>query len=165
MTREEFLKDINNWSNYKYLLWPALQAVKGSSLPVVELGAGHGSTPLLRSFCKENGMEFFSYDNTREWAEKLGAEYVQEWDQSGLWAKQYSLCFIDMAPGEYRKKSLVKIKAEIIVIHDSEPAGWNQSDYQVRPKFSRFKYVKDYESPGAWTTALSNTIDVTRWDV
>lgn len=165
MTKNEFFAEMNNWCNYKHLLWPALQAVKESPLPVVELGAGHGSTPLLKRFCTENGMEFFSYDNTREWADKLGSEYVEDWDQSGLWAKQYSLCFIDMAPGEYRKKAMVKINADIVVIHDSEPAGWNESDYRVRPTFKRFRYMRDYKTKGAWTTALSNTINVTQWDV
>lgn len=165
MTREEFLKDINNWSNYKYLLWPAIQAVKGSKLPLLELGAGHGSTPLLRQFCEENGMEFRSYDNNKEWAEIMGVGYVKDWDAHRLWNEDYCLCFIDMAPGEYRKRALMKVNAEIIVIHDSEPKGWTKSDYQVRGKFKQFRYVRDYKTKGAWTTALSHTIDVRKWDV
>jgi hypothetical protein len=47
------------------------------------------------------------------------------------------------------------------VIHDTEPIG--AGDYQVRPLFSKFKYKVEVQTDGAWATALSNEIDITKW--
>lgn len=164
MTKDEFLKDVGNWSNHRYLLWPTLEATKHLKLPVLELGCGDGSTPFLQQYCRDNGLRLMSYDSNREWAKKFGATYT-DWSMFGaISAIKYSVALIDEAPGEHRRESIKMVNAEVIVIHDSEPAGWNASDYRVRPLFNRFKYIKDHQSmkPGAWATALSNTIDVTK---
>lgn len=165
MTKTEFISDVTNWSNHRHLLFPALEATKSTKLPVLELGCGQGSTPYLREYCKDEGLELFSYDYDKEWAEKFGAIHVDNWDTQGLWSKEYSVCLIDLSPGEYRRIALMKIKARIIVLHDSEPVGHNSSDYKVRPLFKKFRFLKDYKSDGAWASALSNYINVSKWDV
>lgn len=168
MTKEQFLKDLNAWSSHRPLLWQALEATKHLKLPVLELGSGQGSTPYLKQYCKDEGLIFHTYESSREWAVTMESEWVMNWDAMTFWDKEFSVCLLDMAPGEYRKKALMKLtNTNIIVIHDSEPIGWNASDYQVRPLFSKFKYVIDdipKEKGQPWTTALSNTIDVTKWD-
>lgn len=166
MTKHEFLKDVTNWSNHRGLLWNALEATSKSNLPVIELGAGNGSTPYLRAYCEANKREFLSFDYDKSWAEKFGSIYVDNWDAQGFWKREYSVCLIDMSPGEYRRKALIKIHAEIVVIHDSEPIGWNSSDYKVRPLFKNFKYKVDQNSEqpgGAWASALSNKYNVSTW--
>ena len=75
---------------------------------------------------------------------------------------------VDESPGSQRRISIQRLRtnAEIIIVHDSEPKGWNASDYKVRPIFKDFKYVveiKSKEPQGAWATALSETIDITKW--
>jgi len=174
MTREEFLKDIDNWSNHRLLLWSSLESTKGSRKIVRELGCGDGSTPFLDRYCDENDMVLLSFDNNVEWANKYEAVVVQNWDaEMQHWiGMPAAVVLIDHAPGEHRRKALQFFidhpeLFEIIVIHDSEPAGHNSSDYQVRELFSKFKYVKDLEAPApkAWATALSNTIDVTQFDL
>jgi len=176
MTREEFLKNIDNWSNHRILLWPALEAVKGPGKLVREMGCGDGSTEFLERYCDDNNMDLISYDSNAQWADKFNAILIDHWD--GLlhaWklaGEKTAIIFIDHAPGDHRRKALQFFADnpemfEIIVIHDSEPAGHNASDYQVRELFSEFKYVKDLEAPApkAWATALSNTIDVTQFDI
>lgn len=175
MKKADFLKDVNNFSNHRYLLWEALEATKYLKLPVMELGSGYGSTPFLRQYTKDNGLDFYSYDYNKEWAEKTGATHVENWDtlphSINAWINEYSVVLIDESPGEHRKESLKTLsqgQVKIIVIHDSEIKGWNSSDYQVRPLFSNFKYMKDLQSEykgGAWATALSNEIDVTKFKV
>lgn len=165
MTKEEFLHDVSNWSNHRHLLWPALEATKDTKLPVLELGCGQGSTPYLRQYCADNGLELFSYDYSRQWAERFGAVPVDNWDNHSLWQKQYCVCLLDLSPGEYRKIALPKIKAKIIVVHDSEPAAHNASDYQIRPLFRNYRFLKDYKTTGAWASAVSNFINVTQWHV
>jgi hypothetical protein len=173
MTKEEFLKDVGNWSNHRYLLWPALEATKHLKLPVLELGCGDGSTPFLRKYCADNGLALRSFDSNKEWAKKMDVAHCPNWDTMEWFYKQrYSVVLVDESPGEHRKVSIELFlrypeHAKILVVHDSEPKGWNASDYQVRPLFDRFKYVLDYESPkpGAWATAVSNFINVRKFEV
>jgi hypothetical protein len=166
MTKENFLKDINAWGSHRKLLWEALEHTK--KLPVVELGSGMSSTPFLRQYCQDKNVVFKSYESNREWAKTMDSTFVESWDDHNLWGCRYSVCLLDMAPGEYRKIALMKINALITVIHDSEPPGWNASNYQVRPLFSKFKYVIDdipKEKGQPWTSCLSNTVDVTKFKI
>lgn len=166
MTREEFLEGISDWSNHRYLLWPALEMTKDSPHPVLEMGCGHGSTPFLQKYCDDEARVLRSMDNNKSWADEFGAEYISsDWNYKTWFYKQrYSVVLIDHAPGEKRREALELFAFspahfEIIVIHDSEPKGWNASDYRVREIFDKFKYVKDLqpqENMGAWATWLSN---------
>lgn len=165
MIKEEFLKDIDGWCNHRELLWPALEATKHLKLPVLELGCGHGSTPYLQKYCADNNLQLLSYDFDDSWARQFDAIHVTNWEAQVPWRKEFAVVLVDESPGEHRKESIKRLMhAKIIVIHDSEPIGWNASDYQVRPLFSRFKYMKDLkaEKPAAWTTSLSNFIDVSK---
>ncbi len=161
MTKDEFLKDVGNWSNHRHLLWVALEATKHLKLPVLELGTGDGSTPFLQQYCKDNGLELFSYDFNKEWADKFGATHVTDWSTIP-WDKEYCVALVDESPGEHRKISIVKLQhVKVVVVHDSEPVGWNSSDYQVRPEFERYQYTYDLratEPEGAWATWLSNSM-------
>lgn len=164
MTRDEFLAGVSNWDNHRILLWEALERTKDSQLPVLELGCGDGSTPFLRKYCQDNRRSFYSFDNDPEWAKKHDSFCIPNWDIfHWFWKKQYSVVLIDEAPGEHRKVALElfashPIHFDIIIIHDSEPVGWNASDYQVRPLFDKFTYIHDLKAPkpGAWATWLSN---------
>ncbi len=163
MTKEEFLKDIDNWSNHRYLLWAALEKTKHLRLPILELGCGTGSTPYLQQYCKDNNLKLHSFDFDKEWADKFGAHHVTDWNDL-TWNHDFGVVLVDHSPGEHRKEALKKLThSQIIIVHDSEPKGWNASDYQVREQFGLFKYVFDIQSDepgGAWATALSNTIDL-----
>ena len=168
MTRENFLGDLEPWGNHRKLLFESLEATKDSLYPVVELGCGEGSTPYLMKYCERHKRVLFSYDSNKEWADKYDADYVKDWENHLLWHAKYSVCLLDLAPGEYRKIALMKIDADIIVIHDSEAEGWNASDYKVRPLFRKFKYFID-DVPKVkgqpWTSAVSNSFDVTKFNV
>ena len=167
MTKEEFIGKPSNWGSHRHLLWMALEATKHFGLPVLELGCGDNSTPFLRRYCEDNNLELLSYDYDRDWAKKFNAFHVKHWDLQVDWGRQYGVVLIDESPGEHRKQSLMEANSQITIIHDSEPIGWNASDYQVRELFKWFKFTKDYQAPkpDAWTTALSNTIDVSKWDL
>jgi hypothetical protein len=153
MKQEEFLENVDNMSNHRHLLWEALELTNG---PVIEFGSGFGSTPFLKKYCKIKDRLFTSYDSNQEWANKTGAIVVPDWEKINI--KSVDVLFLDHAPGERRQFDLVKYKdiAKIIVIHDSEPIG--AGNYQVRQHFNKFKYVKDFQSNGAWATMLSNFI-------
>lgn len=168
MTKAAFIdiKEINNWCSHRYLLWPALEAVKQFKLPVLELGCGHGSTPYIRQYCKDEGLEFLTYDIDKEWAEKQGGIHAKTWEDVD-WRQEYGMAFVDESPGEHRRVSISRLHhVKIVINHDSEPAGWNASDYQVQPVLEKYQYKFDMrpaEGNGAWSTAVSNFIDVSKW--
>jgi hypothetical protein len=169
MTKEQFLDNPNAYGSHRNLLWEALEATKHLKLPVIELGSGQSSTPYIRQYCKDEGLEFFTYESSRKWAETMGSEYVEDWDKMNFWDKEFSVCLLDLAPGEYRKVALMKlINTKVICVHDSEAPGWNASDYRIRPLFSKFKYMLD-DIPNVkgapWTTLVSNEIDVTKFEI
>lgn len=163
MTKEEFTRGVANWDSHRSLLWPALEMTKELGLPVLELGCGDGSSPFLQQYCKDNNLELFSYDYDYDWARKYGATHVTNWETIP-WRKEYGVALVDHSPGEHRKEALKKLlHAQIVVIHDSEPAGWTAADYKVREEFDAYKYRVDLQAPKgqAWATGLSNSIDIT----
>jgi hypothetical protein len=162
MTKEEFLKDVQNWDNHRHLLWEALELTKGE---IVEMGMGQGSTPFLHQYAKDSDRDLFSYDNNLSWYEKFThftsknhiLTYTIDWDLVSTKHKYPDLVFIDHAPGErrYIDVKLFANKAKIIVIHDSEPAA---TGYMMDKIWHLFKYRKDFKSEGAWATMVSNKV-------
>lgn len=172
--RRKFIPTNNDLSYYP-LLFMALEATKGD---IIEMGTGHGSTALLNYYILGTGRKLFSFETEKMWLDKfvhMSDEYHsftllcrECWDACSNQHNRPSVVLVDHAPGERRKEDVLRFKdkAEIIVVHDTEPTG--AGDYQVRQHFSKFKYVCEVQSlqgleAGAWATALSNTIDITKW--
>lgn len=158
MIQSNFLSNVTPYNDHLPLLWLALEATTGI---VGEFGSGHGSTPYLRQYCVDASREFFTYDNNKDWCIQTGSMLV-DWDEPEIY-RDYSVCLIDHAPGEHRHEALaiLKDKVQILVVHDSEPAA--RSGYQLHKIWYLFKYIVHCKSEGAWATALSNHIDVTKW--
>lgn len=156
-----FLRVEGNWDNHRPLLLLALSLTGGD---VYEYGAGEGSTNYLRKYCEANGRYFCSYDSNREWAEKTGALYVQDWECESQWFG-CGLAFVDLAPGEYRWRAIENLatEADIICIHDTEEGG--AGDYKLDRIWHLFKYRLNYNKTGggAGATLVSNKIDVNRF--
>jgi hypothetical protein len=167
MRKQDFIKVDSNYNSHLPLLWEALEATKGL---VIEMGMGHGSTPFLSEYCEQRDRELISYENDRGWLEKFSQythrkHFVIDWNMVSIANNFASVVFIDHAPGERRKYdiSAFSSKAEIIVAHDTEPAA--DHGYQMRAELAKFKYCFEYETNGAWATAVSNFIDITKWKV
>ncbi len=162
MNRNQFL--VGNWDNHKILLWPALELIKHMKLPVLELGAGHYSTPFLRKYCQDEGLEFLSYDFHEQWAKDMNVIHVKNWETDVDWTRQYGVVLVDESPGENRKFSLQKLHhAQIVVAHDTEPAA--DHGYQMRSELAKFKFQIDYKTEGAWASAVSDLHDVTKLNI
>lgn len=153
---------------YYPLLFKALETTEGE---VLEFGMGHGSTPLLNDYCTKHKRNLLSFDYNQEWRSKFDSilnkyhtsELVTEWNLVYKDYKDAAVIFIDQSPGEERQHTILNYKdtAGILVIHDTEPTG--AGDYRVRQHFNLFKYKVEVETAGAWATALSNEIDITKW--
>lgn len=155
MTKEDFLKDVANWSNHRYLLWPALEATTGH---VCEFGSGEGSTKYLRKYCEDAGRMFLSFDSDEDYAVKNSSIWVKEW--ADITVVNMDVMLIDHAPGERRHLDIAKYKdaAKIIVIHDTEVEA---TGYMLDKIWHLFKYRVDHKTEGAWASMVSNFIDVT----
>jgi len=154
---------------YYPLLFKALTELKGT---ILELGTGYGSTWILNDFVtKFKDYKLHSYEEKREWLEKFThlnsanheLNFVTDWREVKRKHPDAEIIFVDHAPGEDRKEIIQEYKDTkgIVVCHDTEPAA--DYGYQMRQYFSLFKYVVEVKTDGAWATALSNEIDLTKW--
>jgi hypothetical protein len=143
---------IDNWNSYRPFLYEALELTKNGK--VFEFGVGDGSTLLLKEYCKKNNREYKGFDYDKDWAKKYNAEIISDWNLIPI--EELSVLFIDHSPGERRVDDIIRWAndAKIIVAHDTEPAA--DHGYKMSKAWIYFKYVKHYETNGAWATMASN---------
>jgi hypothetical protein len=149
-------EDMGYFSHYPVLA----RALAITSGPILELGMGWGSTPLISAMCQDR--EVWSVDTSQEWADRFkGLQRPNHqilWGDGPVWPiKQWSVVFIDSSPGEQRKDIAMALKehAEFLVLHDHE-AGSGAAYYyeQIMPAF---KYSETYRLMTPHTLILSNT--------
>jgi hypothetical protein len=162
MNRENFIPESHLFS-YAPLLYRAMLDTTG---PVIECGMGNYSTRVLH----ETGHTVLSIETSPEWFSKFDIQnkiliHPAEWVRIIQLSKPFvSVIFIDQAPGEIREKCIADLAtgfSGIVVAHDTEPAA--DYGYKMRQHFPKFKYMVEVKTNGAWATALSNEIDVTKW--
>lgn len=160
MTQAAFLNEpILESENHRPLLWLSLELTKDNPNPVAEFGAGTGSTLYIRKYCEGSKREFFSWDSNKEWAAKWKSVCVNSWLSDFLYLN-YSVVLIDQAPGEYRHKSMerLKDKSAIIVVHDAEPE--MDASYHLEEIWGLFRYRVFTKKDKIWTAAVSNFVDL-----
>lgn len=155
---------VDDYSSHRPALWLAL--INTPERPVTEFGCGEGSTRLIRKYCKDNNLIFFSYETNKEYAHKYGATLIVNYDQIHLSTGDFrqGIIFIDSAPGEQRKELIEKHAnhSDIVIVHDTEP--YAQRVYEIEDILTKFAYQLYYK-PEKFpaTSILSNTIDVITW--
>lgn len=149
-------------------------AVMRTYEPILELGCGWGSTPMLQLMCKWHAIghgewvprEVESYDNNEDWAKTFGATYVPRWDKWEPKEPHYGVAFVDCSPGEERRHIIMKLKgrATFIVAHDHEagPAAAYYYEYIL----GQFKYAEVYRVLRPHTLILSDDepFGLSAWD-
>ena len=181
MNKEDFLKDVTDWSNHRPLLWLALEATKTGD--VVEMGCGDGSTPFLHEYCQAKKRVLYSFETDLKYMNQFThlqsvnhkfTHIVNDWHKAKDICPSPSVILIDHAPGERR---IVDVKrfaqsADILVLHDTQPPPTG-ADYGYERIWSLFKYKVDLDAGfndevetkdnRTWASAVSNSIDVTQW--
>ena len=139
-----------------------VEMLKQTTGPVLELGSGMNSTPILSVMCKKDGRTFESYDNNLFWIRILNGEtlYVENFDDVPL-ERKWSFVLIDHDPSERRIVDIKRLVdyADYIVIHDSEPD--QEFRYNYSEIYPLFKYRLDYKEFSTHTTILSNLKEIT----
>ena len=123
--------------------------------PVLELGVGDSSTPLLRELCKAMGRELVGVDTHEAWARKYGAHLLSA-VPGGLFLREWAVVFIDTSPPPTRLElvRLVRPHAEFIVIHDTDNQGGDLAD--LVEHFATFPHLYTDESSRPWTTVVGD---------
>lgn len=104
-------------------------AVVATEGPILELGAGHFSTPYLAEFASQTDREFWTYEYDSEWAEaarKVSPNIAEK--PSEIPDRQWSVVLVD-CEGWARRAFVYKLRprTDIFVIHDTQDA-WVPED-------------------------------------
>jgi predicted O-methyltransferase YrrM len=144
-------------------------AVTRTDGPVLEIGSGDFSTPVLHAICKSQGRFLLTLDNQSRWLNYFrdleSSSHVLHYAPALLEflkknESHWSVVFIDHAPAYERGIALhlLQKKADVFVLHDSESQGYGYGQY-----LSLFKYCYTDERYETTTTLVSNVFDVSQW--
>jgi hypothetical protein len=143
-----------------------IKLVQMTTGPVLEMGIGWNSTPVLHWLCLDRRL--LSLENDREWYEKfvefgVGKHkigYVKDWEKARIDNTRWSVVLIDHRPALRRHKDAIRLKdnADFIILHDSEPE--IDKFYAYRRVWPHFKYRYDHTGVKPHTTVLSNRHDL-----
>lgn len=107
------------YSTHQRLLVRGLMETTG---PVLELGCGYYSTPIVQEICRSMNRELTSLDNHPAWVKQFDAKTVR-WDQFNP-IGSYGLTLVDHAdqPQHQRWKQIFKLLpwCDTFVVHDAE---------------------------------------------
>lgn len=147
-----------------------IKVLQKSSGPVLELGAGVFSTPILHWLCLEAKRPLVTYENDKEHFEmnKIFETdmhkiiFVNDWSEAKIDDIHWGLVFVDHEPSERRRVEVARFaqKADYIVVHDTEPDHDYKYDF-INKAFPLFKHRYNYKRRRPYTTVLSNFKDLT----
>lgn len=136
------------------------KAVEISSGPVLELGTGWGSTPMLHELCKNRLL--ISVDHDENWIcqyEKFKGQnhivlHCKDYSEVDILLRNidFSVVLVDHAPAERRIIDIIKmLNVPYVVVHDThDPA------YGYELIYDKFKYRYQYKELIPYTSVLSN---------
>ena len=153
-----------NYSSHIPVLLYALGITEG---PVLEMGVGFFSTPLIHWLCVPHGRKVMSMDNNKQFCDSLKPfagplheiELVRDWEGTKI-KQPWGLAFVDHEPPKRRKIDVARLAehARLIVLHDTSPEQNRVFEYdEVWPLF---KYVYHHYSIFPGTSMLSNFMEL-----
>ncbi len=135
--------------------------------PILELGTGFFSTPVLHWLCAEKNRKLVSYDSQERFVE-VANNYITDWHEVHLvddWDKidisqHWGVAFIDHGPGPRRKVEMARVanNADYVIVHDTEPG--NDWYYHFSEVAHLYKYRYDYDRVYPNTSVFSNFKDL-----
>ena len=159
------LRGNRGWVSLRYSShFPLLiRAEEGTTGPVLELGTGSFSTPVLHWLCAPSrrlvSMESHSFYSKRllpfasAWHEIV---CVTEWDAAPV-EQPWSVVLVDHEQ-DRRKIEIARLApwADLVVVHDTE--GRYEKNYHMRAAMDAYRYRYTLDAVRPSTTILSNTV-------
>lgn len=147
-------------TTYMPLLIRAVLATRG---PILEMGAGLFSTPLLHWFCAENGRPLVTLEKDREFyefARKFQSKthtirHVDDWKTIDT-KTHWSVVLVDQDSDRALTAIRLKDSADVIILHDTD----QEKAYNHDTVYSHFTYVYHWKFCKPYTAAISNRMDL-----
>ena len=146
------------------ILSAAMNVTQG---PVLELGAGLGSTLLLHGLCGASKRKLVTLESDKEWLGKFlnfgrswhEFRFVEDFLDIPEYSQEWGLVFVDHGIALQRGISLKKLEnVPVIVCHDT----CHFFLYDYEPTLSSFRSRWDYQIMGPRTTVVSNVFNVAK---
>lgn len=141
-----------------------IKCVQATDGPVMELGAGLASTPLLHWLCWEKARPLWTFEEKDEYfqyAKKFQSKFhrirqIKDWNDFNV-KGHWSVSLIDQSvKGRTPSILYLKDKVDYIVIHDTQ----REDVYHYAPIWKQFKYVHHWKGCVPWTSVVSNFKDL-----
>lgn len=145
-----------------------LEYVRKTDGPIIELGSGLFSTPLLHWLCIEGGRKLITYESHAgyyEFAKKFKSPnheviFVKDWEDL-IYPDHASVALIDHSPNsveKYRQRGhdilKLKDKVDYFILHDTEPEEYEHYKYNL--VWPHFRYRRDWKLELPYTSVISN---------
>jgi hypothetical protein len=153
------------WASHLPVLIKILQ---GSEGPVLEIGSGVFSTPVMHWLCQESKRQLVTYENVPEYynmnkAFRSGLHeivLVEDWDQMPIENQHWGVALIDHNPVERRKIEAARLAsiADYVILHDTEPHMDIETGY-IKETFPLYKHHYMHKRQRPYTSVVSNFID------
>lgn len=140
-------------------------AVHVTSGPVLELGAGLGSTYLLHGLCGSMRRKLVTVESDAAWLARF-ANYGRTWHAFRKvdtylalpeYAQEWGLAFVDHGLYEQRGLSILALKhVPVLVVHDT-CYPWL---YGYTAALAEYRYRWDWKVWGPQTTVISDQVDI-----
>jgi len=136
--------------------------------PVLELGCGYNSTPVMHWACFPQGRHLITYESNPEFFEFANAymadfhevRCIPDWNVIDV-SEPWSLALVDHSPETARAPLAAKLThAEYVIVHDTQ----RQRDGRM-PRFPDFKYEWKWTQPRVHTSVLSNIHDLSEFTI
>ena len=135
--------------------------VRRTNGPVVELGIGFGSTPILHELCRDRKL--VSYENKPRFFAEFARyaspwhemKFVESWDKAELECP-WSVAFVDSWPGPSRPELIKRLRpwADYLIIHDTEKR--HDRYYHMKDLIRTFRYRVTYKAWEPYTSVVSD---------
>jgi hypothetical protein len=148
------------WASHIPILAKIMQISNG---PVMELGIGIYSSPLLHTFCDMEKRFLDSYEDHEDWYDYHGMfksdlhhiTFVKDWSTIPIEKRHWGVIFIDHV-GDRRSVDAIRAaqNADYVVLHDSN--GRDDYHYHYSRAYPYFKYRYIFNKIHPHTTIVSN---------
>lgn len=151
------------WATHIPILIKVMELSHG---PVLELGMGIYSTPLLHILCQNSHRELASYEDVPHWYEahknyrtrKHSINLVDKWERVPIEKTHWGVVFIDHADNRRAIDAWRARYADYVILHDSNDH--NEKAYHYSRIYPSFKYRYNFRRLSPHTTVLSNFFDL-----